>query len=222
MSKSVSSIDNVFVGCSAIGTITVAEGNTFFVFTANGSMLTSPTGDGVRYIFDAGIDVNGVMTIPEGVTHISAGAFFGNKNVKKIVLPESLREIGDYAFFGCTNLKEVVFSNSSASLEIGQYVFAETSLDSIVIPAGVVGIGDYAFSGSAIKNIEFKGALTNVGKYMFNDCKNLTGVIFPELFGEISEGMFYGCTSLQNITIPNGVSEIATYSFYGSGIKTIN
>lgn len=222
LSKSVSSIDNVFVGCSAIGTITVAEGNTFFVFTANGSMLTSPTGDGVRYIFDAGIDANGVMTIPEGVTHISAGAFFGNKNVKKIVLPESLREIGDYAFFGCTNLKEVVFSNSSASLEIGQYVFAQTGLDSIVIPTGVVGIGDYAFSGSAIKNIEFKGALTNVGKYMFNDCNNLIGVVFPELFGEISEGMFYGCTSLQTITIPNGVSEIATYAFYGSGIKTIN
>ncbi|MBS7304785.1 MAG: leucine-rich repeat domain-containing protein [Eubacteriales bacterium] len=222
LSKSVSSIDNVFVGCSAIGTITVAEGNTFFVFSSDGSMLTSPTGDGIRYIFDASIDANGVMTIPEGVTHISAGAFGSHQNLKKVVLPESLREIGDYAFYGCTNLKEVVFSNGLASLEIGQYVFAQTGLDSIVIPTGVVGIGDYAFSGSAIKNIEFKGALANVGKYMFNDCKSLTNVVFPDVFALISEGMFYGCTALQNLTIPGGITSISAYAFYGSGFKTIN
>ncbi|MGN0783868.1 MAG: leucine-rich repeat protein, partial [Christensenellales bacterium] len=220
--KSVSSIDGVFVGCSAIGTITVAEGNTFFAFSSDGSILTSPTGDGIRYIFDASVDANGVMTIPEGVTHISSGAFGSNQNVKKVVLPESLREIGDYAFFGCTNLKEVVFSNSSASLEIGQYVFGQTGLESIVIPTGVVGIGDYAFSGSAIKSVEFKGALTDVGKYMFNDCKNLTNVVFPDVFATISEGMFYGCTALQNLTIPEGITSISSYAFYGSGFKTIN
>ena len=222
LSRSISSIDNVFVGCSAIGTITVAEGNIFFVFSADNSMLTSPTGDGVRYIFDAGIDANGVMTIPEGVTHISAGAFGSNQNVKKVVLPESLREIGDYAFFGCTNLKEVVFNGGSTGLSLGNYAFAATGLDSIVIPIGVTSIGNYAFSGSALKSIEFKGAIAGMGKHIFNACVNLTGVVLPINFGTIGEGMFYGCTSLQNITIPNGVSEIAPYAFYGSGIKTIN
>ena len=222
LSKSVSSIDNVFVGCSAIGTITVAEGNTFFVFTANGSMLTSPTGDGVRYIFDAGIDANGVMTIPEGVTHISAGAFGGNQSVKKIVLPESLREIGDYAFFGCTNLKEVVFNSGSTILSVGNYTFTETGLDSIVIPTGVTSIGNYAFSGSALKSVEFKGTIADMGNYLFYACENLTTVVLPDNFGTIGKGMFYGCTALQNITIPNSVSEIAAYAFYGSGIKTIN
>lgn len=222
LSKSISNIDNVFSGCSAIETITVAEGNTFFVFSADNSMLVSPTGDGIRYIFDASVDSNGVMTIPEGVTHISAGAFGGNQSVKKIVLPESLREIGDYAFFGCTNLKEVVFNSGSTILSVGNYTFAETGLDSIVIPTGVTSIGNYAFSGSALKSVEFKGTIAGMGNYLFYACENLTTVVLPDNFGTIGKGMFYGCTALQNITIPNSVSEIAAYAFYGSGIKTIN
>ena len=45
--------------------------------------------------------------IPEGVTEISEGAFFGCSNLKEIELPKSVTKIESDAFCGCSKLKSI-------------------------------------------------------------------------------------------------------------------
>lgn len=49
---------------------------------------------------------SGDVIIPEGVTAIAGGAFYGNRGITSVKLPESLKRIGSRAFWGCTSLKE--------------------------------------------------------------------------------------------------------------------
>lgn len=45
--------------------------------------------------------------IPDGVTDIGWGAFFGCTSLKSVTIPDSVKKIGWAAFLGCTSLTSV-------------------------------------------------------------------------------------------------------------------
>ena len=51
--------------------------------------------------------------IPNGVTHISCGAFAYSRLLSSIYIPDSVTYIGDSAFFKCKSLKEVIFKGKT-------------------------------------------------------------------------------------------------------------
>ena len=57
-----------------------------------------------------------------------------------------------------------------------------------------------------------------IGYKAFENCTNLTGVIFGDnsRLTSISERAFSGCTSLESIIIPDSVTNIGNYAFCGS------
>ncbi len=48
-----------------------------------------------------------VVTIPEGVTCIGEGAFWGCSKLRRVTIPESVTSIGKNAFWGCSSLRDI-------------------------------------------------------------------------------------------------------------------
>jgi hypothetical protein len=91
-----------------------------------------------------------VLTFPETVEYIGGFNAYDLVDLKTIVVSESVVELADYAFY----------CNSATSIElneglkrIGAYAFAETDIDSIVVPSTVEWIGFDAFSCMEEENI---------------------------------------------------------------------
>lgn len=62
------------------------------------------------------------IVIPEGVTSIEDGAFYGC-SLTSIEIPNSVTSIGDWAFTDCTGLTSVQIPNSV--INIGSWAFSE-------------------------------------------------------------------------------------------------
>lgn len=133
-------------------TFAVDAGTTTSVSVVSPAGQPNPSGD-----FE--IDKNGVLTaytgssaevtIPNGVTEISAEAF-ENAQLTKLWIPASVRVIGDDAFVS-QDLKEITFQDDEAHpsqlVTIGDRAFQSTSLATMALPGSVVTIGDNAFAG---------------------------------------------------------------------------
>lgn len=102
-----------------------------------------------------------IITIPDGVTSIGGGAFWGCKNLTNIIIPDSVTSIGEWAFYECSGLTSVTIPNRVTS--IGDYAFASCDrLTSVTIPDRVTSIGDSAFGDCrGLKNITYTGTIAN-------------------------------------------------------------
>ncbi len=118
------------------------------------------------------------------ITKIGDNAFSGNSKITSVYLPY-VTELGSYAFSECTALKSVTFGNLEViknhalhntaittlpSLEytakIGDYAFARTNIESVVIPDDMI-IGEGAFA-SCEKLVSINiGDGVEIGKYAF-------------------------------------------------------
>ena len=68
--------------------------------------------------------------IPEGITRIMDGTFYGCSELVSIEIPESVTYIGDYAFFGCTKLSIIKCARTRFKIvKVGRDVF--TGCDNI-------------------------------------------------------------------------------------------
>lgn len=75
------------------------------------------------------------VTIPSSVRTISAKSFLGCTGLTSVDIPYGVSFIDDEAFSGCTNLTKVSFGGSLKTL--GDAVFADTGITSLVVPEGV-------------------------------------------------------------------------------------
>ena len=84
------------------------------------------------------------IRVPKEVRIIGERAFFGNEQLKTVILPNGLTEIREQAFAGCLTLQTVAFPQTLRRVE--REAFAECKkLLSSDLPASVEYIGEYAF-----------------------------------------------------------------------------
>lgn len=174
-----------------------------------------------------GSSVEQVALLPN-LKKIGFEAFFDCDKLSFIGLPEGLEEIGDQSFGNCSSLQEVCLPDSLQS--IGTLAFAETSLSSVYIPAGVTTIGDGAFATKANAGfMDFEVSSEN------NKFEALDGLLYQnngiillacpsgkegslELGGNtlfISRYAFAHCSALTQIEIPISVLWINENAFWG-------
>ena len=146
------------------------------------------------------------------VTVISDEAFSGN-SITSITIPDSVTFIDDGAFYGCSSLKSITIPNSVTS--IGDEAFYKcSSLTSVTIGNGVTSIGYHAFEDcSSLKNITIPKSVTSIGFGAFAGCSSLTKITIPDGVKEFEAGVFRDCSSLTSITIPKSVTRINNYAF---------
>ena len=91
---------------------------------------------------------------------------------------------------------------------------------SVEIPAEidslpVTGIEEFAFNGSGLTNITIPNTVTDIGRYAFNGCRNLTAVVLPENLERIDEGVFWDCINLKELKFPEKITYIGASAFRG-------
>ena len=157
------------------------------------------------------------------VRYIHEAAFYGNENIKSVVIPDSIIEIRHEAFSDCKRLMSISFGQGLTT--IGYHAFYNCiSLTEVVIPANVISIeGDYgcgAFEGcTGLKKIIIGDdssdvAVMTIGERAFADCSSLTEVFIGNQVQYIKGSAFSGCTKLKTVTIGTGVQYIGDGAFF--------
>lgn len=135
--NSVTSIgDGSFYGCTGLTCITIPNsvtsiGKDSFSWCTG---LTSVTVANGNPKYDSRNNCNAIIETVSNT--LIAGC-------KSTVIPNSVTSIGDGAFYGCTGLTRITIPNSVTS--IGWLAFSESGLTSITIPSAVTTICDGAF-----------------------------------------------------------------------------
>lgn len=76
------------------------------------------------------------VVLPEGIGFIGDYAFAECKALKKIVIPFSVKEIGEYAFANCKKLRTVQFKNSLGAQARNKswFVGTKATIESVLMP----------------------------------------------------------------------------------------
>lgn len=116
------------------------------------------------------------------------------KGEKKVVVPKGITKIGSSAFLVPH--------------------WKHPSLETIVLPDGLVEIGECAFYDcSGLKNIEMPSSIRSIGKNAFKNCAVLETIVLPDGLVNIDSGAFENCFSLKSIEIPSSVTYIGKEAF---------
>ena len=156
---------------------------------------------------------NGVVTIPESVREIGAGAFSGVAGLKEIIIPGTVKVIQRDAFSYNTEIEKVTMQYGVES--IGENAFKNcTGLTEVIIPDSVTGLGAEAFREcSNLKIVQLSNNLTLLESWVFGLCGKLENINIPKKLIQIGDYAFSNCSKLNNLTIPAGVTNISSSAF---------
>ena len=135
------------------------------------------------------------IEIGDGLTHINDNAFCNFIMLNSVTIPGSVTSIGKNAFYDCMNLKSVYITDieawcaidfseptSNPLLNSGELYLDRAPAENIVIPNGVTNIGRYAFFACAnLTSIEIPGSIVDIGKDAFYNCKKLESVYITDI-----------------------------------------
>lgn len=184
----------------------------------------------------------GAVVIPDEVTEIAPGAFYGAP-LTELTVPGSVKTIGQEAFADCTQLTSVTLSPGVETLGEGAFSGC-TSLTSVTIPDSVTTIEDGAFEGcTSLTDVtlpdrllancnDFLGdtpwAATTLTEqagiqagadfvlegYQLVDYVGEGGdVVIPDGVQSIGEDAFKECTLLTGVTFPDSLVSIGDGAF---------
>ena len=234
--NSVTSIgDFAFSSCTGLTSIIVEEGNLVYDSRENCNAI-------IRTKFNELIAGCQSTIIPNSVTDITWGAFFGCSSLTSITIPEGVTRIGDNAFNHCTNLTRITIPSSMTS--IGQSAFRNTNLpvenniryadtwavevidntkDKYTLRDNTTGIASSTFSRCTnLTDITIPGGVKIIDNHVFSSCSSLTTVTILEGVTSIGLNAFSDCSSLTTITIPESVTSIGQSAFSNTNLPVEN
>ena len=91
----------------------------------------------------------------------------------------------------------------------------------IIIPGNVKCIGDEVFQDKDMESVIISNGVTVIGFGAFGGCENLKKVSIPESMEEIGASAFCDCYNLHEITLPDGVINIGEHAFENTAVEQI-
>ena len=214
--------DGAFSGSIALTDINVETGNTVYA-SANGVLYNANKTELIAY--PAG--KQGAYTTEPTTKKIRNKAFYYAAGLTKLTLTPSVEEIDNDAFQSTGNLKELVFQPTSNLKKIGTWVFVNSGLEKLELPASLQELGSAAFYGcTKLKTVTVDNGsqLQSIGNASFQGCTNLESFRFlgTTTLQTIETSAFSGDTKLPTFEIPSSVTAIKTGAFNGcSGMSSV-
>lgn len=146
-------------------------------------------------------------------------------NLKNLDIAEvNITALPIQAFYKSTNVENLILPNTL--ITIGEEMFYQSKLKTVVIPANATTIGNSAFEQCAsLISIDIPANVETIGTAAFKGCSSLTTVTFEKesqlktISGGYSNPNYYGvfsdCTALTSIKIPASVKTIEEAAFKG-------
>ncbi len=187
--------EGVFGGCNAIQSINVAEGSTS-LRSVNGDLYSL---DGTRFLQYACGKEDTAFAMPDTVTRVDWGAFFGAERLESLAVPfDGINESGETClynlnhFFGGNIFKNatVVSYAPTGGEAVSANIFAGTPSTSVILNQTEI--------PESLKHL----TITSCKKLMGNAFGNarLETVTLPENLEQITVEAFWECKSLQSVT----------------------
>ncbi len=222
-------VEDAFMGCTTLESITVDENSTAFT-SENGVLFTKDKAILVAY---PAAKKDLTYTVPDTVKCLWSVAFAFNTNIKEVIIPEGVEEISYDAFLDCSSLEKLEIPDSvtcirSDALDGTAYYNNADNWEN-----GILYCGNHLIEAkiTVSGNYSIRPGTKTVAWHAFEDCDNLTGIVIPDGVVYIGFHAFDGCTSLKNVTVPGSVKIIDEYAFQqcteleavtvGSGVEFI-
>lgn len=233
-----SSASSAFEGCTALETVTFAEGSAL-------AAIPAKTFYGCKSLES--------IVVPDSVESVGLSAFEGCEALKRVTLGANVLSIGDSAFSGCKELEQILLSPDLET--IGAYAFEDCKkLTQLSIPSSVTSIGanpfkgcsgfnrigvdnaniNYATINDVLYEVDLSGdpvtlvfypSLLN-GEFTLPDTvtsfaagafanSSITEFVVPARITEIPDGIFENCKDLASVTLHSGITKIGANAFAG-------
>ena len=207
-----------FTGCSSLFEIIVDDQNNSY--TANEGILYNKAFTEILYV---PLNIQGKVSIVEGVTQIGLGCFKDRTGVTEIFIPDSVISIGVSAFVGCTQLTSMkipdnvktigaaIFSGcynlTELTLPFVGYKEVDNLLDQDSYPFGYIFGETYYYGSVAVKQTVRPPYV--VRTYYVPQSLNkvtITG-------GKILRDAFANCNMISSIILQKGITNIGMDAF---------
>ena len=227
--SSVTSIgEYAFRGCSGLTSLTIPSsvtsiGSDAFLDCSGLTSLTIPSSvTWIRGSVFSGCSGLTSLTIPSSVTSIGSEAFYGCSGLTSLTIPSSVTSIGSDAFYGCSGLTSLTIPSSVTS--IGSDAFYgcsgltnlyyiidekfETYLSKghpyIDVKCGI----EYYLNDKKITSVVIPSTITEMGKYAFQNCRDLTSVYVSWPVPNSASSAFSGVDiSKSTLYVPQGTEQ---------------
>lgn len=214
--KGVASIGaSAFDYCNELKSIEVSKDNAVYV-SQDGILYDKQTKDFLLIP----INLEGEVTILDGVTQIAPNSFARCDKLTGITIPDSVTVIGSEAFYKCSALANLKIGNGVKRIESSAFQECK-SLKSVIIPNGVTSIGNSAFYVCInLTSIVLPESLESIGNYAFCTCEKLTDIVIPDSVTSLGKNAFSYCPALESVTLGMGITEIKDETFSDCGALT--
>lgn len=194
-----------------------------------------------RYNFSI---LKGEYSIPDGVEVICDNAFWGSKELDKLVIPKSVKKIGTNAFAFCNRLHVVCHSPYFSSIITKPHghdlydivnnriiaffdnpggvecpssnIFPDTYYQTVQIDN--TPNGTLVIGTRAFAGSKIKqitiGEGVSIDSYAFYMCMSLVSIQLPETLTELPNFFLANCEKLQSINIPHHLKKVGVASFF--------
>ena len=219
---------SVFKGCSVLTSVTIPSSVTSidaWAFEGCSGLTSLIIPSSVTSIERSAFkDCSGLtsLTIPSSVTEIGKSVFEGCSGLTSLIIPSSVTSIGGSAFKGCSGLTSLTIPSSVT--EIGGAAFKgcgslvnlyykidekiETYLRYghlyINVECGI----EYYLNDKKITSVAIPSTITELGRYAFQNCRDLTSVYVSWQFPIPTGSAFYGVDiSKCTLYVPQGTEQ---------------
>ena len=197
-----------FYWCQNLDNITVSTGNSNYRSI-----------DGILYDKDitelivCPSNKTGEVTIPNTVTSLGIGAFYGCNKITKLTMPIDL-EVENNTFEGCTNVTDFTFTPGTTGISTDYTT--QTYLS-----GSRIGWTPWYNSEASNIRVTINNGVKSIGDYMFYHCRNLTSISLPDGLESIGIEAFMECDSLHNVSIPQSIKEVGRSAFVNGNIECL-
>ncbi len=225
---------NAFRDCSALTSVSLAEGitrfggNAFYGCSSLRELVFPEDAELDVQVFSGNTALERIV-LPRSISSLPMGFFGGCTALLTVELPAGITALPNSLFSGCSSLTGVTFLGEITSIgrgafadctslrsftvpegaELGKRVFEGcSSLTGITLPAGLTALPERIFAGAGfITTAEaIPEGIVTVGRDAFNGCASLREIVFPSTLQEIETNAFKNCTALESAVIPGGMT----------------